>query len=434
MQIMERRVAGLAANLSLTTTLAWLALLTLLALPPRLAQAENRVRVFVGSQARPELMREIFALYMQQTPGVTVEIETGGATSELQSRYLNMMLSASDSHLDVFLIDIVRPSQYAAAGWLEPLDSYLGSGRDSLVDTWLPAYRRANIINGQLVALPAFADAQFLYYRKDLLAKYKLAPPTTWEALASAAKTVQASEHDPQLQGLSFQGKAIEAAVCTFLVPYWSQGGSIGEDGKFGLEPAKAQAGLNMWLSLLQQGVVKKNIAEVATDDTRKEFMAGKALFAVNFGYAWNHFQKNPDSKVRDLTGVAALPVMKGGVSAGCLGGWQWGVSKFSNNKVEAVKLIRFMSSPQVAKILAIKGSNLPVFASVYADPEVLAANPFFASALPAVLAAKARPVTPEYRAVSDALRVNTSAVLAGAKTPQAAVENIQARFARINR
>ena len=414
--------------------LCWLLAAALWAQSAQPVQAETLVRVFVGAQARPDLMREIFALYMQQTPGVKVEIETGGATSELQSRYLNMMLSASDSHLDVFLIDIVRPAQYAAAGWLEPLDSYLGSQRDSLIDSWLPAYRRANLINQQLVALPAFADAQFLYYRKDLLDKYKLAVPATWEALAASAKTVQAGERDPQLQGLSFQGKAIEAAVCTFLVPYWSQGGSIGVDGQFALEAAKAQTGLAMWLGLLQQGVVKKNIAEVATDDTRKEFMAGKALFAVNFAYAWNHFQKNPDSKVRGLTGVAALPMMKGGVSASCLGGWQWGVSKFSNNKAEAVKLIRFMSSPQVAKILAIKGSNLPIFASVYSDPEVLAANPFFAAALPAVLGARARPVTPEYRAISDALRVNTSAVLAGAKTPQAAVENIQARFARINR
>jgi multiple sugar transport system substrate-binding protein len=419
---------------SMRIFLCWLLAAALWAQSVQPAQAETLVRVFVGAQARPDLMREIFALYMQQTPGVKVEIETGGATSELQSRYLNMMLSASDSHLDVFLIDIVRPAQYAAAGWLEPLDSYLGKQRDSLIDSWLPAYRRANLINQQLVALPAFADAQFLYYRKDLLAKYKLPPPTTWEALATSAKTVLAGERDPQLQGLSFQGKAIEAAVCTFLVPYWSQGGSIGVDGQFALDASKAEAGLAMWLGLLQQGVVKKNIAEVATDDTRKEFMAGKALFAVNFAYAWNHFQKNPDSKVRDLVGVVALPSMKGGTSASCLGGWQWGVSKFSKNKVEAVKLIRWMSSPQVSKILAIKGSNLPIFASVYSDPEVLAANPFFAAALPAVLGARERPVTPEYRAISDALRVNTSAVLAGAKTPKAAVENIQARFARINR
>lgn len=406
----------------------------LFALAPLPALAETRLRVFFGSQARPELMREIFNTYMAQHPGVLVEAEIGGATSDLQSRYLNMMLSARDSHLDIFLIDIVRPSQYAAAGWLEPLDQYLGTQREAVINRYLPAYRQANIINGQLVALPAFADAQFLFYRKDLLAKYNISAPGTWPALAAAASTVQAGEHNPKLQGLSIQGKAIEATVCTFLMPYWSQGGSVGVDGNFKLDRSKAEAGLTMWLDLLRQHVLKKNIAEVATDDTRKEFQAGNSLFAVNFSYAWNHFQNGPDSKVRDLVGVLPVPSMADGVSAGCLGGWQWSVSKFSNNKVEAVKLIRWLSSPEVAKILAVKGSNLPVFKQVYADPEVLAANPFFSAALPAVLAAMPRPITPEYRAVSDALRINTSAVLAGAKTPRAALDDIEARFGRVNR
>ena len=130
---------------------------------------------------------------------------------------------------------------------------------------------------------------------------------------------------------------------------------------------------------------------------------------------------------------MVPVPAMKNGVSASCMGGWQWGVSAYSKNKVEAVKLIRWLSSPEVSKILALKASNLPVFAKLYQDPDVLAANPFFAAALPAVLGARPRPVTSEYRAVSDALRINTSAVLAGAKTVPAAIADIEARFLRVN-
>ena len=397
------------------------------------AYAETRLKVFVGAQQRPEVMRDVFALYMAQHPNVVVEQETGGATSELQSRYLNMMLSASDSHLDIFLIDIVRPAQYAAAGWLEPLDNYLGAERNAVINSYLPGYRLSNVIKGKLVALPGFADAQFLYYRKDLLSKYQIEPPKTWVELEQAAGKILASERNPKLQGLSFQGKAVESAVCTFLIPYWSQGGSLDIGGKMMLDKPKVETGLGMWLNLLHKGVVKKNIAEVATDDTRKEFQAGNVLFALNFGYAWNHFQTAADSKVKDLVGVVPVPAMKNGVSASCMGGWQWGVSAYSKNKVEAVKLIRWLSSPEVSKILALKASNLPVFAKLYQDPDVLAANPFFAAALPAVLGARPRPVTSEYRAVSDALRINTSAVLAGAKTVPAAIADIEARFLRVN-
>jgi multiple sugar transport system substrate-binding protein len=398
------------------------------------AAAATRLRIFVGAQQRPEIVRQIFSLYMSRNPGVLVEAETGGATSELQSRYLNMMLSASDSHLDAFLIDIVRPAQYAAAGWLEPLDAYVGPEREALLSSYLPALRQSIVIENQLVALPAFADAQFLYYRKDLLDKYGLGPPTTWGELDAMARKVQDGERNPKLQGLSFQGKAVEAAVCTFLMPYWSQGGQIAVDGKFKLDRPKAEAGLQMWLDLLAKRVVKKNIAEVGTDDTRKEFQAGNVLFALNFAYAWNHFQGETDSPVRGKVGVAPVPAMAGGSAASCMGGWQWAVSRFSRNKAETVKLIRWLSSPEVAKILALKASNLPVFAPLYQDPDILAANAFFGVALPSVLNAQARPITPEYRAVSDALRINTSAVLAGAKSPRAAVTDIEARFGRVNR
>jgi multiple sugar transport system substrate-binding protein len=397
------------------------------------ALAETRLRVFVGAQQRPEVMQQVFARYMALHPGVVIEAETGGATSELQSRYLNMMLSARDSHLDVFLIDIVRPAQYAAAGWLEPLDRYLGAERDTLIDSYLPAYRQSNVINGKLVALPGFADAQFLYYRKDLLARHNIAPPTTWDELAAAARKVMAAEANPKLQGISFQGKAVESAVCTFLLPYWSLGGELAPRGKLELDRAKVTAGLDMWLGLVRQGVAKKNIAEVATDDTRKEFQAGNALFAVNFGYAWNHFQSNPDTRVRDRVGVMPVPAMRGGVPAGCMGGWQWAVSAFSGNKAESVRLIRWLAGPEASKMLALKASNLPVFAHLYQDKDILAANPFFGAALPAVLGARPRPVTSEYRAVSDALRINTSAVLAGAKSIPAAITDIEARFARVN-
>ena len=407
---------------------------TLLYLPLLSAHAQTRLKVFVGAQQRPEVMREIFAQYMTQNPSVVVEQETGGATSELQARYLNMMLSAKDAHLDIFLIDIVRPAQYAAIGWLEPLDDYLGAERNKMIDSYLPVYRQANVINGKLVALPAFADAQFLYYRKDLLAKYQIKPPADWDELEQAASKILAAEHKPALQGLSIQGKAVEAAVCTFLMPYWSLGGALEKNGKMVLDKPKVEASLGLWMRLLKHGVLKKNIAEVATDDTRKEFQAGNVVFAVNFGYAWNHFQTASDSKVKDLTGVVPVPAMKNGVSASCMGGWQWGVSAYSKNKLEAVKLVRWLASPEVSKILALKASNLPIFRALYQDPEVLAANPFFAAALPAVLGARSRPVSSEYRAVSDALRINTSAVLAGAKTVPAAIEDIEARFLRVNR
>lgn len=392
------------------------------------SNAETTLRVYMGGQQRPDIMRELFADYMKANPDINVKLEIGGATSDLHQKYLNMVLTARDATLDIFLIDVVRPAQFAAAKWAEPLNSYLGKELDSTMAGYLPAYREANTISGQVIALPALADSLFLYYRKDLLAKHNEPIPATWPELAASAKRIQQKEAG--LQGLSFQGRAIEGAVCTFLLPYWSQGGDMIRDGKMAFDRPKAEAGLAMWQGMVKEGVAKANVSEVGTDDTRKEFQAGKVLFAVNWGYAWNHFQ-SAASKVKDNVGVVKLPAMPGGKSVSCMGGWNWAVSAFSKHKPEAVSLVRWLSSPQAAKTLALKGSFHPVFASVYRDPDVIAAVPWFADALPVVETAMARPVTPMYKAVSDALRINTNTVMAGVKTPSQALTEIEARVAR---
>jgi multiple sugar transport system substrate-binding protein len=395
------------------------------------AGAETTLRVYVGGQQRPDVMRALFAEYMAANPGVKVTIEVGGASSDLHQKYLNMVLTARDETLDAFLIDIIRPAQFAAAGWAEPLDAWLGPDREAVMSTFLPAYREATTIDGKVIALPALADSLFLYYRKDLLDKYGEKPPATWPELARIAKKIQAGEDNPDLQGVSFQGKAVEGAVCTFLLPYWSQGGEIIKDGRLAFDRKKAEASLAMWLALVKDGVAKANASEVSTDDTRKEFQAGKVIFAVNWGYAWNHFQKGAGTQVAGRTGVATLPAMPGGESVSCMGGWNWAVSAFSRHKAETVKLVRWLSSPYVSRELAVRGSFHPAQTAVYRDPKVLAAVPWFADALPVVASARPRPVTPVYKQVSDAIRINTNTVIAGVRTPAQALVEIEQRIAR---
>jgi len=152
------------------------------------ALAETNLRVFISSQGHPDVVRGFIEDYMEQNPDVNVEIELGGATSELQAQYLNTVMSARDSSLDVLILDVIRPAQFAAAGWITPMDDYV-EDKQALLDSYLPAYAEANQVDGKLVALPAYADAMFLYYRKDLLEKYNREVPTTWTELQETARS-----------------------------------------------------------------------------------------------------------------------------------------------------------------------------------------------------------------------------------------------------
>lgn len=413
-------------------TLALLAgtLLAGTAIAPAVAQDLN---VFISSQHHPDVWREVFDKYQEENPGVTIEIQTGGNTSEMQAQYLNTQMSAQDSTLDVIILDIIRPAQFAAAGWTRPLNDSVESP-DTFMDRYLPAYGEANVVGGNIVALPAFADAMFLYYRKDLLEKYDLQPPTTWTELEAAAKTITEGEGG-NLQGISFQGRAIEGAVCTFLLPYWSMGHNLVDaDGKLNFDRDAAVRSLAMWKGMADNGTAKPNIAEVATDDTRKEFQAGDVVFAVNWSYAWNHFQTGEDTAVKDKVGVATIPSVEGGEAATCLGGWQWGVSAYSEEPEAATELVKYLSSPEVAEYMAVNASLMPIFPEVYTDPEVTAAVPWFETALPVVETARARPVTPRYNEVSEIVRTTVNAVLAGTVTAEEGADQMEARLRRVLR
>jgi multiple sugar transport system substrate-binding protein len=396
---------------------------------------QTTLRVFSGgANQRPDLMRKLFDQYQAKNPNVKIDIETGGATSELQRQYLSTVLNAKDAAIDIYMIDIVNPAQYFGAGWLEPLDAHIGKPADVL-KAYLPVYSTSNVVDGKLAAMPAFADAMFMYYRKDLLDKHGVKEPTTWDELAAASQKIQKAEGNPNLQGLSIQGAPIEGAVCTFLLPYWSQGKDFNDAaGKMTLDKAAATKGLNQWLALVDGGVIKKNVAEVKTPDTVNEFKAGQVIFAINWGFAWDRFKDDADSQVKGKVGVMPLPAVAGGKSATCVGGWQWAVSAFSKNKPAAANLVKFMSSPEASKFLAQEGSLLATYQSVYTDADVVKAVPWFKDAASVVIAGKSRPISKDYGQVSDVIRTTTSAVLARTKKPEEGVAEIEGRLARVMR
>ena len=387
-----------------------------------LAMAQTTLRIFTGGQQRPDVMRKIADEYEKRTPGVKIEVEVGGATSEQQQQYLNTVLASKDSALDVILIDVIRPAQWAAAQWAEPLDAFLGADKDKIMARYLPAYREANIVGGKVIALPYFADAQFLYYRKDLLEKHGVQPPKTWAELQAAAVKIQGAEGNPNLSGFQTAGAPIEGTVCTYLVPMWGAGGALTDaGGKLNMNTAESKRPFQLWADLKAANVTPSSLAEVPTDRIRQNFQAGNLLFGMTWGYVWQRAENDPDSLVKGKVGVIPLPGFTADKASTCIGGWQLAVSSFSKHKKAAFDLTMYLSSPEVAKMQAIAASHLPVFAETYTDPDVLKANPWFAQALPVVQTARSRPVSPSYPRVSEIIRTNMNAFLAGAKTADAA-------------
>jgi trehalose/maltose transport system substrate-binding protein len=111
-----------------------------------------------------------------------------------------------------------------------------------------------------------------------------------------------------------------------------------------------------------------------------------------NWPYAWA-LANGPDSPIRGKVGVAPLP--KGGPTgrhAAALGGQQLAVSKYSKHADLAADLVLHLTSTDEQKRRAIDGAFNPTIASLYDDPEILAANPFMGQLRDVFVNAVARP------------------------------------------
>ncbi len=92
-----------------------------LGLTTSLASAAD-LKVYISSQHQPQVWRQVLDKFEAANPGTKVAIETGGNTSEAQAQYLNTIMSAKDPSLDVLILDVIRPAQFAAAGWTVPFE------------------------------------------------------------------------------------------------------------------------------------------------------------------------------------------------------------------------------------------------------------------------------------------------------------------------
>jgi len=345
------------------------------------------------------------------------------------------MFAAKSTDLDVINVDVVWPG--VIKDHLLDLKPY----SKGIEKEHFPAIVNNNTVDGKLLAMPWFTDAGLMFYRKDLLEKYGIKAPQTWEEMAVAARKIQDGERaagNADFQGFVFQAKAYEGLTCDAVewISSYNGGNIVNDKGEITVNnpnAAKALKTAASWIgSIAPQGVL--NYAE---EEARGVFQNGNAAFMRNWPYAWS-LGNGADSKIKGKIGVMPLP--KGGEdgkNAATLGGWQLSVSKYSKNPEAAASLVMYMTSPEVQKERAIKGSYNPTIASLYKDKAVLDANPFFGSLYEVFTSAVPRPATAtgaKYPEVSAAFWNATHDVLSGKASAEDSLKKLEAKLKQVKR
>jgi multiple sugar transport system substrate-binding protein len=378
---------------------------------------EGVVLTFPGSTvgAEGEVLRRQLERFMAEHPGITViQRPTPDAADQRHQLYVQW-LSARASDPDILQLDVIWTPEFAAAGWILPLDRFAPPA-----DSFFPATVRANTWAGRLYALPWFVDVGMLYYRTDLVDR----PPATFDELWARAEAAMREAGLPY--GLVWPAARYEGLVTVFLEVLGAFGGRILDDaGRVVVDSDAGVRALRAMRDAMDRGIVPRAALTWQEEPVRFAFQNGQAVFMRNWPYAAPLLQDPEASRVAGRFAVATMPAGPGGARTAALGGSQLAINARTEHPEAAYALLEYLTRPEEMLERARVVGQYPTRPALYERPELadaLAVPP--ARAREIVERAVPRPVTPVYTELSQILQVRLHRALSGQQEPQNALRD----------
>jgi multiple sugar transport system substrate-binding protein len=364
----------------------------------------------LGAEGR--ILRRQLERFDRETPDVRVEMRPTPDAADLRHQLYVQWLNARATDPDILQVDAIWTPEFAAAGWILPLDRFSPE-----TTAFFPVTIEANRWQGELFALPWFVDVGMLYWRTDLLDE----PPATWEQLERAVRRVTA-DGSPRY-GLVWQGARYEGLVTVFVEYLGGFGGKILDGGRVTVNEPPGVLALTTMRDQIVRGVVPARVLSWHEEEPRFAFQNGEAALMRNWPYAVAPMQDTASSRVAGRFAVAPMPAGPGGRPTAAFGGAQLAINAFSPEAEAAWRVIDYLTRPEQMIERAEIVGQFPTRTGAYDDPalaQALAISP--AQAREIVEAAVPRPVTPVYTQLSEILQIQLHRALSGQAQPAAAL------------
>ena len=141
----------------------------------------------LGAEGRV-LVRQL-ARFMKENPGIKVVQRVTPDGADQKHQLYVQWLNAGASDPDILQVDVIWTPEFAAAGWILPLDRFAPD-----TAAFFPVdHRRPTAGRAASIALPWFVDVGMLYWRTDLFEQ----APATWDELDREARRALADGWRP---------------------------------------------------------------------------------------------------------------------------------------------------------------------------------------------------------------------------------------------
>ena len=382
---------------------------------------------FSGSALGAEgtLVAKQLKRFMELNPGIRVELQRTPDDASQRHQLYVQWLNARVGNPTILQLDVVWTPEFAAAGWVLPLDTY-GPARAE----FFPATIKANTWAGKLYALPWFADVGLLYRRTDLVPR----EPSSLEEMAADARRAMSRPNGPRY-GIVFQGARYEGLITGFVEYLGAFGGSIIDDsGEVVVNRPEAVRALEfMRDELYKSQVAPLDVLTWHEEEARFAFQNGNAVFMRNWPYPVAAMSDTAQSKVAGKFAVSPMPsssTAPNGHSTATLGGAQLAINAYTEFPEAAYRLIAYLTAPEQMLERAQAVGQYPTRSALYDDPRLRAALAIpVENARRAIQSATPRPVTPIYNELSEILQIELHRALVRQAEPRDALNSAAARI-----
>ena len=323
---------------------------------------------------------------------------------------------------DVVGLDQVWVPEFANRKQLLSLkDQIPDDARSDIMPSLLDAFS----FKGTNWAMPHVLNIQSLYYNKSQLraAGFNDPPKTLedWYTQMTALRRRVVPYTDSWAQD--------EGLVSDFVRITAQFGGDLFDvNGKPLLLQQPAQRAAAFMRQLIDEHLVRTDIAASNEPDAMRAFLSGGVAFTTNWNFVWGAMNDPLYSQIVGQGSVAPIPAAaSSGQSAASVSGFL-GLSVLANSAHPdlAVAWMRYLTSPEVQ---AQQTAELPIWTSLQNSADLRKANPQIGVFLTNLANARPRPKLGHYVEASSVLQRHLHDLVLGSASPTTAMAQAQAEL-----
>lgn len=329
-----------------------------------------------GYRAAQKLIPEF-----EKATGIKVTWETLPYETSRERQVLNFTGGSPD--LDVILVDVVWIGEFAASGWIVPMEKFYNNSK--LADPKLNLKGFFPLVlnsfgtwGSKVYGLPFDNYSGLMFYNKCMLKEAGFdKPPATWDELLKVYGP-RLTKPDKGQYAFALQSRRGETqSADSFMRVLWPFGGSLLDPKTFepNLLSKESQAGLKFRQDLMKY--MPPGIVDYDHNEVVQALAQGKVAMITEWSAFWGDLINPKTSKITNCVAVATEPKGPAGLKP-ALGGFSLAVNAQSDPKKQAAAwlFIQWLTSEAKAKDYVLAG-GVSARQSVWEDAQIRKQFPY---------------------------------------------------------